>query len=93
MAWTTTPWTLFANTGLAVGKKINYVFIETLNPHTMKEVVLVCAKDCLESLFDEKIKKTISGKLGGESYKIIGSCLGSDLVAVSYTHLTLPTKA
>ena len=87
MAWTTTPWTLFANTGLAVGKKINYVFIETLNPHTMKEVVLVCAKDCLESLFDEKIKKTISGKLGGESYKIIGSCLGSDLVDLKYDQL------
>lgn len=84
MAWTTTPWTLFANTGLAVGKKINYVFIETLNPYTMKEIVVVCAKDCVENLFDEKTKKRIREKNGGETYKIIESCLGSDLIDVKY---------
>ena len=87
MAWTTTPWTLFANTGLAVGATINYVFVETLNPYTLEEVVVICAKDCVENLFDEKIKKIISEKNDGESYKIIRSCLGADLVGLKYDQL------
>ena len=33
LAWTTTPWTLPANTALAVGKKIEYLLIETFNPY------------------------------------------------------------
>lgn len=87
MAWTTTPWTLFANTGLAVGEKINYVFIETLNPYTMQEVVLICAKDCVENLFDEKIKKRISDKNNNTVYEIVGTCVGSDLVDIKYDQL------
>ena len=87
MAWTTTPWTLFANTGLAVGGNIKYVFIETLNPYTLEEVVVVCAQDCVDGLFDEKIKKTISEKTGGTTYKIIKSCLGSELVGTQYEQL------
>ena len=87
MAWTTTPWTLFANTGLAVGDNINYVFIETLNPYTLEEIVVICAKDCVNNLFDEKTKKTISEKNGGEAYKIVQSCVGSDLVGTQYNQL------
>ena len=87
MAWTTTPWTLFANTGLAVGDNINYVFLETLNPYTLEEIVVICAKDCVNNLFDEKTKKTISEKNGGEAYKIVQSCVGSDLVGTQYNQL------
>ena len=32
LAWTTTPWTLPSNCALAVGKKIEYVLVETYNP-------------------------------------------------------------
>src|ERR1700740_3406829 len=32
LAWTTTPWTLPSNTALAVGKDIEYVFVESFNP-------------------------------------------------------------
>ena len=42
MAWTTTPWTLFANTGLAVGDKIEYVIIETINPYTLNDILVIC---------------------------------------------------
>ena len=79
MAWTTTPWTLLANTGLAVGKKIKYLFVETINPYTLKEVVMICAEDCLESLFTEKtsVKK----------HKIIKSCFGEDLINMRYEQL------
>ncbi len=83
MAWTTTPWTLFANTGLAVGKKIKYVFIETLNPITFSEVVLICAEDCLSGLFDEKTKKIILQK-SEFVYKIIKRCSGQELVGLRY---------
>ena len=84
-AWTTTPWTLFANTGLAVGKKINYVFLETLNPYTFEKIVLVCAEDCVDRVFDDKTKKSIV-KNGGElgAYKKVYSCLGSDLIDIKY---------
>ena len=39
MVWTTTPWTLFANTALAVGKDIDYVHVK--NTRKQKEEVLV----------------------------------------------------
>ena len=84
-AWTTTPWTLFANTGLAVGEKINYVFVETLNPYSFEKIVLVCAKECLDRVFDDKTKKSIVEKNnGGFAYKIIHSCLGAELIGVKY---------
>ena len=82
MAWTTTPWTLLANTGLAVGKKIKYLFVETVNPYTLKEVVMICAEDCLESLFTEKTKKTNVKK-----HKIIKSCFGEELINMRYEQL------
>src|SRR5688500_906722 len=36
LAWTTTPWTLPSNLGLAVGPNIDYVVIQTFNPYTHK---------------------------------------------------------
>ena len=89
MAWTTTPWTLFANTGLAVGLKIKYVVVETINPHTLEDVVVICAEDCLENLFDEKIKKVILKNRPGSRvfYRIINNFLGEDLVGLKYEQL------
>jgi len=43
LAWTTTPWTLPSNTALAVGKEIEYQYIETLNPYTAEPCVVVLA--------------------------------------------------
>jgi isoleucyl-tRNA synthetase len=34
LAWTTTPWTLPSNTGLAVGPEVEYVKVRTFNPYT-----------------------------------------------------------
>ena len=87
-AWTTTPWTLFANTGLAVGKKINYVFLETLNPYTFDEIVVICAEDCVGHLFDKKTEKIIIEKRHSDSaYKVIHRCVGKDLVGLKYEQL------
>ena len=44
LAWTTTPWTLPGNTALAVGAKIDYVQLETLNPYTGQQQLVTLAK-------------------------------------------------
>lgn len=41
LAWTTTPWTLIANTALAVGKKIDYIKVRlTKGPHKGETYIL-----------------------------------------------------
>jgi len=54
LAWTTTPWTLPSNTGLAMGKDIDYVLVKTFNPYTYTEQTVVLAKDLLPQYFPEK---------------------------------------
>src|SRR6218665_344517 len=44
LAWTTTPWTLPANSALTVGKGIDYVLVKTFNPYTYLPVNVVLAK-------------------------------------------------
>ncbi|GAB2945208.1 isoleucine--tRNA ligase [Hymenobacter coalescens] len=51
LAWTTTPWTLPANTGLAVGKNIDYVLIRTFNPYTLTPATVVLAKNLVSRYF------------------------------------------
>jgi isoleucyl-tRNA synthetase len=54
LAWTTTPWTLPSNTGLAVGKDMDYVLVKTYNPYTFKKQTVVLAKELLGRYFPEK---------------------------------------
>jgi len=54
LAWTTTPWTLPSNTGLAMGKNIMYVVVKTFNPYTFTEQTVVLAKELLHQYFPEK---------------------------------------
>ncbi|WP_025763364.1 isoleucine--tRNA ligase [Dyadobacter tibetensis] len=56
LAWTTTPWTLPANTALTVGAGINYVLVKTFNPYTHSPVSVVLAKDLVGKYFSEKGK-------------------------------------
>lgn len=56
LAWTTTPWTLPSNTGLAVGSKITYALIDTLNPYTGIRQRVLLANDLISRFFDEKNK-------------------------------------
>ena len=51
LAWTTTPWTLPANTGLAVGKNIPYVLLRTYNPYTLAPIQVVLAKALVSRYF------------------------------------------
>jgi isoleucyl-tRNA synthetase len=52
LAWTTTPWTLPSNTALAVGDKIEYVLVKTLNKYTEKPINVIIAKDRFTSYFN-----------------------------------------
>ena len=54
LAWTTTPWTLPSNTGLAMGKDITYVVVRTFNPYTYTEQTVVLAKELFHQYFPEK---------------------------------------
>ena len=51
LAWTTTPWTLASNTALAVGKNIQYQYIETQNPYTGEPCVVVLAESRVAAYF------------------------------------------
>ena len=50
LVWTTTPWTLPANTALAVGADINYVLVEQDNEH------FIVARDRVDSVMQGKYK-------------------------------------
>ncbi len=56
LAWTTTPWTLPANNGLAVGAGIEYVKVKTFNQYTFEPINVILAKDRVASLFNDKAK-------------------------------------
>jgi isoleucyl-tRNA synthetase len=91
LAWTTTPWTLPSNTALAVGKDIDYVFVESFNPFSGKLQTVILAKDLVNKYFSEKHTdlKFEDYKPGDKNipFKIIGHCKGSDLAGISYEQL------
>ena len=92
LAWTTTPWTLPANSALTVGKNINYVLVKTFNPYTFLPVNVVLAKDLVGKFFTEKGK---DGNFEGfEStdkkiipWSILTEFKGSDLENIEYEQL------
>lgn len=76
LAWTTTPWTLIGNVALAVGKDIEYVYVETVNIQKdgeFKDEIFVVAKDRVEELFKDKkieiIREVLGSQLVGKKYK------------------------
>jgi isoleucyl-tRNA synthetase len=92
LAWTTTPWTLPANSALTVGANITYALVKTFNPYTHEPVHVVLAKDLIGKYFSEK------GHDGNfEAYpesdkkilpwSVISEFKGKDLAAVSYEQL------
>ncbi len=91
LAWTTTPWTLPSNTALAVGKDIDYVFVESFNPFSGTPQTVVLAKDLVNKYFSEKHTdlKFEDYKPGDKNipFKIVNHCKGSDLAGVTYEQL------
>ena len=91
LAWTTTPWTLPSNTALAVGEKIDYILIETLNQYTEKHITVVLAKDLVSKYFSAENENASFDdyEIGGKQlpYKIVSELKGKQLKGISYEQL------
>lgn len=91
LAWTTTPWTLPANNGLAVGANIDYVKVKTFNQYTFQPINVILAKDRVSAYFNSKAKdiKLADYKEGDKliPYEVVESFKGKDLAGSSYEQL------
>ncbi len=92
LAWTTTPWTLPANSALTVGANINYVLVETFNPYTHAPVSVVLAKDLLGKYFSEKGQNgDFDGYTASDKkllpWRILKEFKGKELEGVEYKQL------
>ena len=92
LAWTTTPWTLPANSALTVGANINYALVKTFNPYTHQPVHVVLAKDLIGKYFPEKGH---DGDFEGYEvsdkkilpWSIVSEFKGKDLEGIEYEQL------
>ncbi|RDV14382.1 isoleucine--tRNA ligase [Pontibacter diazotrophicus] len=91
LAWTTTPWTLPANTALAVGKGIKYVKVKSFNPYTFEPISVILGKDLIGRYFNPKAADlALEDYKPGDKlipYKVIEEYKGSDLTGVEYHQL------
>ncbi len=91
LAWTTTPWTLPANSALTVGASIDYVLVKTFNAYTFQPINVVLAKALVSRWFDEKGKDgDFSAYTPGDKvipWTILTNCKGADLEGVEYEQL------
>ena len=91
MAWTTTPWTLAANSALCVGPKIDYVAIETFNPYTAEPITVILAEARVSAYFKAEGENGDFGAYqAGDKvipWKVVGRYKGSDLVGFEYEQL------
>jgi len=74
LAWTTTPWTLPANTALAVNGEVEYVEVKIGNEK------LVVAKDLAAKVFTDEKHQPLD-------YEVIRELKGGDLVGLEYEPL------
>lgn len=91
LAWTTTPWTLAANSALCVGPNIDYVAVQTYNPYTGAPVTVVLAEVLMPSYFNAAgaDKDLASYKKGDKviPYKVVAHYKGTDLAGMKYEQL------
>ena len=77
LAWTTTPWTLPGNTGLAIDETADYSIVELEGDGGRHRLVLA------QALVPTNVT---------QEHKIVGNLKGSDLVGLSYTPLYHPNE-
>jgi len=91
LAWTTTPWTLPSNTGLAVGKKMHYVKVKTFNPYTSEPITVILAKELVGRYFQEKnAELMLANYEAGQKtipFEIDGDFTGKQLEGLRYEQL------
>ncbi|MFZ2544818.1 MAG: isoleucine--tRNA ligase [Candidatus Saccharimonadales bacterium] len=74
LAWTTTPWTLPANTALAVNKDLDYIEVEVGGER------FIVAKDLADKVFTDEKHNVLE-------YRVIRELKGEELVGESYEPL------
>jgi isoleucyl-tRNA synthetase len=91
LAWTTTPWTLPSNLGLAVGPNINYVLVKTFNPYTHLPINVILAKALTGKYFKDDTENGDLENYSPESkilpWKILADFKGKELEGISYEQL------
>ena len=91
LAWTTTPWTLPSNCALAVGEKINYVKVNTINPYTFAPVSVVLAKDLVSKYFKAEAENGDFAAVKPSDkvlpWRIAASFTGKELLGIRYHQL------
>lgn len=95
LAWTTTPWTLPSNTALTVGRKIDYVVVETYNQYTNLPIKVLLAKALVGKQFSGKYtvvetKQALNAYEAGAKkipYLLAQEIKGSELVGIRYEQL------
>lgn len=91
LAWTTTPWTLAANSALCVGPKIDYVAVRTYNPYTLEKMTCIMAEARMKAYLNpEGEGKDLAGYKKGDKvmpYHIVARYKGTDLVGMHYEQL------
>jgi isoleucyl-tRNA synthetase len=91
LAWTTTPWTLPSNLGLAVGPNIDYVFIKTFNPYTHLPINVILAKTLVSKYFKEEGENGVFENYSAETkvlpWKILAEFKGKVLEGCEYEQL------
>ncbi len=93
LAWTTTPWTLPANSALAVGKDIIYVKIRTFNPYTHQPIHVLLAQAAVARYFplaeshDDQDFKNYQPGDKCIPWQIVAGFQGKELVCLTYEQL------
>ncbi|MFD2569859.1 isoleucine--tRNA ligase [Spirosoma soli] len=96
LAWTTTPWTLPANSALTVGRDIDYVLIKTFNAYTFEPINVVLAKPLVSRWFNEKSQVGSSNDPAFDAYlpndksipwAVLSSFKGEHLEGIEYEQL------
>lgn len=91
LAWTTTPWTLPANSALAINRKATYVKVQTYNPFTCLPIHIILAEKCLLNYLDPSMQNaTMSAPNTPKApmpWKIVDRYQGSAMIGWQYKQL------
>ena len=80
LAWTTTPWTLNANTAIAVNKDVVYAEIQLYQGLTLVSGKMILAKNLLDKVLTDEKHQILD-------YKVLKTFKGEELVGKSYEPL------
>ena len=91
LAWTTTPWTLPSNTGLAFGKNIEYVKVKTFNQYTFQPVEVILARELMHAFFNPQHEELpFEGYQPGDKkipYRVVAHYPGRRFEGIRYEQL------